>query len=193
MPKWEYKFIECIYHLEDWYPAFDNGQEISHWKTQGNIATYSNALGEQGWEMVGCAASAAGTLTPPGAQGSSSSGPVAVLRTRARTATTPTESWCWGSFPAPTTSAAAGERSAPAFELRWTRLGGVLRNDLATVPTPSAFDDVRPAALRASQSAHNTCTMCSAACRTSCPLRRSSSARLKWMDRPSTRPAQRPH
>ncbi len=61
MLKWEYKFIECIYHLEDWYPAFDNGQEISHWKTQGNIAAFSNALGEQGWEMVGCAASAAGT------------------------------------------------------------------------------------------------------------------------------------
>jgi hypothetical protein len=52
MQKWEYKFIECISHLEEWYPAFENGEEIVHWKTGGNISTYSNTLGEQGWEMV---------------------------------------------------------------------------------------------------------------------------------------------
>jgi len=61
MTKWEYKFIECIYHLEDWYPAFENGEEISHWKTRGNIAAYSNALGDEGWEMLSYATSAVGT------------------------------------------------------------------------------------------------------------------------------------
>ena len=52
MQKWEHKFVECVSHLEEWYPAFEDGQEIAHWKTGGNVTAYSNGLGDQGWELV---------------------------------------------------------------------------------------------------------------------------------------------
>ena len=61
MQKWEYKFIDCFYHDEEWYPAYENGQDVKNWKHGPNIADYSNQLGEQGWELVNLATSAAGT------------------------------------------------------------------------------------------------------------------------------------
>jgi hypothetical protein len=63
MQKWEYKFIDCFYHNEEWYPAYENGQDIKNWKQGPSIAGYSNQLGEQGWELVNLATSAAGSHT----------------------------------------------------------------------------------------------------------------------------------
>jgi hypothetical protein len=61
MQKWEYRFVECIYYMEDWYPAFEDGEEIRDWKTAGNITVYANRLGEEGWELVNFASSAVGS------------------------------------------------------------------------------------------------------------------------------------
>ncbi len=61
MQKWEYKFVECIFYQEDWYPAFEDGEEVKNWKAGGNITVHSNALGEQGWEMVNLACSSTGS------------------------------------------------------------------------------------------------------------------------------------
>ena len=61
MQQWEYKFVECFYHLDDWFPAYENGNEIKNWKSGNNVAAYSNQLGQQGWELVGVATSAAGS------------------------------------------------------------------------------------------------------------------------------------
>ena len=46
MQKWEYKFVECISHFDEWYPAFEDGEEIKNWKTGNNVTVFSNALGE---------------------------------------------------------------------------------------------------------------------------------------------------
>lgn len=63
MQRWEYKFVECVFHNEEWYPAFEDGEEIHNWKTSGNITAFSNALGDQGWEMVTSAFTTAGSHT----------------------------------------------------------------------------------------------------------------------------------
>jgi hypothetical protein len=61
MQKWEYKFVECISHFDEWYPAFEDGEEIKNWKTGNDVTVFSNALGEQGWEMVTSNFSAVGS------------------------------------------------------------------------------------------------------------------------------------
>ena len=61
MQKWEYKFIECINHFDEWYPAFEDGEEIKNWKTGDDITVFSNRLGDDGWEMVSSNYSAVGT------------------------------------------------------------------------------------------------------------------------------------
>lgn len=61
MTRWEYKFIECFSYLEDWYPAYENGEEITNWKAGGNIAAFSNRLGSEGWEMIAVTDAAAGS------------------------------------------------------------------------------------------------------------------------------------
>ena len=66
MQKWEYKFVECFLYMEDWYPAFEDGQEIPHWKSGGNITAFSNRLGDEGWEMVNMAATAFGSHSDHG-------------------------------------------------------------------------------------------------------------------------------
>jgi transcription elongation factor len=63
MTAWEYKFIECVQYREDWYPAFENGDEVPNWKAKGTLAAYANELGSAGWELVTVATSAAGTHT----------------------------------------------------------------------------------------------------------------------------------
>ncbi len=53
MIQWEYLFIKCDYHKEDWHPRYVNGKEVAegkHW-SEMTIYEFSNLLGERGWEL----------------------------------------------------------------------------------------------------------------------------------------------
>jgi hypothetical protein len=54
MQKWEYLFLSCEYHNNDWRPRFVNGQEVQEGKPWAEMTVYdfSNMIGERGWELV---------------------------------------------------------------------------------------------------------------------------------------------
>ena len=52
MQKWEYLFVNCQLSGGAWRPHFVNGVESRNWQNNPDIATYSNEIGEQGWELV---------------------------------------------------------------------------------------------------------------------------------------------
>lgn len=52
MTKWEYVFISCVFHEDDWRPRWVNGEEIENWQEGDSIYQISNKLGEERWELV---------------------------------------------------------------------------------------------------------------------------------------------
>ncbi len=52
MQRWEYLFVTCIYHNDDWRPKYVNGQEVRDWKRGPSISEFSNRIGLDGWELV---------------------------------------------------------------------------------------------------------------------------------------------
>ncbi len=50
--RWEYCFVACSPHEDEWRPRFINGQELSEWWSNPPIYDYANHLGSHGWEMV---------------------------------------------------------------------------------------------------------------------------------------------
>jgi hypothetical protein len=55
MPKWEYLFVTCEYHNDDWRPRYANGkevEEISRKWSEMTLYEFSNLIGERGWELV---------------------------------------------------------------------------------------------------------------------------------------------
>ena len=55
MQKWEYLFLTCEYHNDDWRPRYANGEEVGDLSRQWSEMTlyeFSNLLGEKGWELV---------------------------------------------------------------------------------------------------------------------------------------------
>jgi len=54
MQKWEYLFVNCEYHNDDWRPRYVNGQEVTEGKPWAEMTLYefSDLVGEKGWELV---------------------------------------------------------------------------------------------------------------------------------------------
>lgn len=52
MQKWEYLFVGCETHNNDWRPRYVNGQELRDWKRGSSISDFSNQIGAEGWELV---------------------------------------------------------------------------------------------------------------------------------------------
>ena len=52
MQKWEYLFVTCEYHTDDWRPRYANGQEVSEQWAEMTLYEFSNLVGEKGWELV---------------------------------------------------------------------------------------------------------------------------------------------
>lgn len=52
MQKWEYQFVDCEWHNNDWRPKKVNGQELRDWKRGPSISDFSNQMGTEGWELV---------------------------------------------------------------------------------------------------------------------------------------------
>jgi hypothetical protein len=62
MQKWEYFFAIAVWERGVFVVRYVNGAEVHDWKRQlTNIATYSNQLGQQGWELVATGSPATGS------------------------------------------------------------------------------------------------------------------------------------
>ena len=53
MQKWEYLFVYALFADGEYRPNWGNDKEFPNWKKGPTIASYSNTMGQQGWELVG--------------------------------------------------------------------------------------------------------------------------------------------
>ncbi len=53
MQQWEYLWVRCDQvAIGQWRPRWVNQEELHNWKEQPDLPTYTNWLGDKGWELV---------------------------------------------------------------------------------------------------------------------------------------------